>query len=233
MLGVSTSGYYAWAGGLRGVTRRWVTTTRRDPQATVAADKVRREFCAEEPNRLWVADITYVPTAEGFVCLATVLDVFSRKVVGWTQSVTGPSRRASGTARNAVKRVPAHRAWGSESARPRPVGHETTNVPGGRGTRPPSPRHLLQTNPIPPTHSLLSLRGKGQAKLNVTSELQMFGLIVTAEPYFAVCVPSDLVIIENEIRKGTKGRIAIIDTKYELDKGSVGGAMRCDGEIER
>ena len=44
----------------------------------------------------------------------------------------------------------------------------------------------------------------------------MFGLIVTAEPYFAVCVPSDLVIIENEIRKGTKGRIAIIDTKYEL-----------------
>ena len=64
------------------VGRRRVRTTRRDPQATVAADKVRREFCAEEPNRLWVADITYVPTAEGFVCLATVLDVFSRKVVG-------------------------------------------------------------------------------------------------------------------------------------------------------
>ena len=78
----------------------------------------------------------------------------------WTQSVTGPSRRASGTARNAVKRVPAHRAWGSESARPRPVGHETTNVPGGRGTSPPSPRHLLQINPIPPTHLLRSLRGE-------------------------------------------------------------------------
>ena len=66
------------AGGLQGVTRRRVTTTRRDPQATVAADQVRREFHAEEPNRLWVADITYVPTAEGFVYLATVLDVFSR-----------------------------------------------------------------------------------------------------------------------------------------------------------
>ena len=46
----------------------------------------RREFHAEEPNRLWVADITYVPTAEGFVYLATVLDVFSRKVVGWAMS---------------------------------------------------------------------------------------------------------------------------------------------------
>ncbi len=51
-----------------------------------AAAQVRREFHAEEPNRLWVADITYVPTAEGFVYLATVLDVFSRKVVGWAMS---------------------------------------------------------------------------------------------------------------------------------------------------
>ena len=106
---------------------------------------------------------------------------------------------------------------------------QTCRGEGGLVPLPPG----TSSNPIPPTHSLLSLRGKGQAKLNVTSELQMFGLIVTAEPYFAVCVPSDLVIIENEIRKGTKGRIAIIDTKYELDKGSVGGAMRCDGEIER
>ena len=78
MLGVSTSGYYAW--------RRRVTSTRLDPPATVAADQVRREFHAEEPNRLWVADITYVPTAEGVVYLATVLDVFSRKVVGWAMS---------------------------------------------------------------------------------------------------------------------------------------------------
>ena len=86
----------AVAGDLRGAAcagavasgrvRRRVTTTRRDPQATVAADQVRREFHAEEPNRLWVADITYVPTAEGFVYLATVLDVFSRKVVGWAMS---------------------------------------------------------------------------------------------------------------------------------------------------
>ncbi len=56
----------------------------------------------------------------------------------------------------------------------------------------------------------------GRAKLNVTTELQVFGLIVTAEPYFAVRKPSDLIIMENEIRKGTKGRIFIIDAKYEL-----------------
>ena len=73
--------------GLQGVTRRKRRcTTRRDAQAAVAPDRVQRRFEAAEPNRLWVADITYVPTLEGFVYLATVLDVFSRKVVGWAMS---------------------------------------------------------------------------------------------------------------------------------------------------
>ncbi len=73
--------------GLAGVTRRKRRcTTRRDPQAAVAADRVQRRFEASRPNRLWVADITYVPTQEGFVYLATVLDVFSRKIVGWAMS---------------------------------------------------------------------------------------------------------------------------------------------------
>jgi len=73
--------------GLTGVTRRKRrNTTRRDPQAAVAADRVKRQFSAAEPNRLWVADITYVPTLEGFVFLAMVLDVFSRKIVGWAMS---------------------------------------------------------------------------------------------------------------------------------------------------
>ena len=52
----------------------------------MAPDRVKRRFEASEPNRLWVADITYVPTQEGFVYLATVLDVCSRKVVGWAMS---------------------------------------------------------------------------------------------------------------------------------------------------
>ena len=73
--------------GLQGVTRRRRRgTTRQDPSAAVPPDRVQRQFEAAEPNRLWVADITYVPTLEGFLYLATVLDVFSRKVVGWAMS---------------------------------------------------------------------------------------------------------------------------------------------------
>jgi outer membrane protein OmpA-like peptidoglycan-associated protein len=53
-------------------------------------------------------------------------------------------------------------------------------------------------------------------KLNVTTELQVFGLAVTAEPYFAVNKPSNLVVMENAVRKDTKGKIEVIDAKYEL-----------------
>ena len=56
----------------------------------------------------------------------------------------------------------------------------------------------------------------GDSKLNVTTELQVFGLVVTAEPYFAVRQPSDLVVLENEVRPDTKGQFDVIDAKYEL-----------------
>lgn len=73
--------------GLIGISPRNTTfTTTRDPQAQPAIDLVERDFTASEPNRLWVADITYVPTCAGFLYLAVVLDVFSRKVVGWAMS---------------------------------------------------------------------------------------------------------------------------------------------------
>lgn len=69
---------------LRGVSRRrWVCTTQRDRRARPAPDLVQRQFSAELPDQLWVADITYIATWEGFLYLAVVLDVFSRKVVGW------------------------------------------------------------------------------------------------------------------------------------------------------
>jgi outer membrane protein OmpA-like peptidoglycan-associated protein len=55
-----------------------------------------------------------------------------------------------------------------------------------------------------------------RAKLNVTTELQTFGLIVTAEPYFAVTVPSNVVVLENSVRPETRGRIEEISAKYEL-----------------
>jgi putative transposase len=70
--------------GLHGVSRRkWVITTVRDRGARPAPDLVERNFAASGPNRLWVADITYIPTWAGFLYLAVVLDVFSRRIVGW------------------------------------------------------------------------------------------------------------------------------------------------------
>jgi len=61
------------------------------------------------------------------------------------------------------------------------------------------------------------LRGDGTSgKLNVTTELQVFGLLVTAEPYFAVSRPSDVVVMENVVRADTVGKIEPIDAKYEL-----------------
>ncbi len=72
--------------GLVGVHRRkGMRTTVRGPE-DVAADLVRRNFTATAPNQLWVADITYVPTWSGFLYLAIVLDVFSRRIVGWAMA---------------------------------------------------------------------------------------------------------------------------------------------------
>jgi len=56
----------------------------------------------------------------------------------------------------------------------------------------------------------------GKSELKVTEQLQAFGLIVTAEPYFAVSGPSNVVVMENAIRKDTKGKVESIDAKYEL-----------------
>ncbi len=72
------------AAGLKGASRRkWIITTVRDRSARPAPDLVVRNFSAPAPNRLWVADITYIPTWAGFLYLAVVLDAFSRKIVGW------------------------------------------------------------------------------------------------------------------------------------------------------
>jgi len=70
--------------GLRGVSRRKrPSTTVRSDSRRSAADLVDRDFTASEPDELWVADITYVPTEEGHLYLAVVVDAYSRKVVGW------------------------------------------------------------------------------------------------------------------------------------------------------
>jgi putative transposase len=72
------------AAGLRGVMpKRFVTTTVRGQTEAVSEDLVQRQFKADGPDQLWVADITYIPTWAGFLYLAIVLDVWSRKIVGW------------------------------------------------------------------------------------------------------------------------------------------------------
>jgi len=75
------------AAGIAGVSRRkWIATTKRDRDGRPAPDLVERDFLAEAPDRLYVADITYVPTWAGFLYLAVVLDAFSRRVVGWAMA---------------------------------------------------------------------------------------------------------------------------------------------------
>ena len=72
---------------IRGVSaRRAIVTTWATPGAKTPEDLVERRFYAEAPNRLWVADATYIPTWTGFLFLAVVLDVYSRKIVGWAMA---------------------------------------------------------------------------------------------------------------------------------------------------
>jgi putative transposase len=70
---------------LQGVSRRGKKrrTTVADPKQPPAPDLVERRFQADAPNQLWLADLTYVPTSEGWLFLGIVMDMFSRKIVGW------------------------------------------------------------------------------------------------------------------------------------------------------
>jgi len=74
------------AAGLTGVSRRKFVTTTVRGGGRQAPDLVDRKFAADHPDLLWVADITYVPTAAGFLYLAVVLDACSRRIVGWAMS---------------------------------------------------------------------------------------------------------------------------------------------------
>jgi putative transposase len=62
--------------------KRSFSITQQDPKAQPAPDLVDRKFLATRPNQLWVADVTYVPTVQGWLYLACVTDVFSRRVLG-------------------------------------------------------------------------------------------------------------------------------------------------------
>src|SRR6202051_244251 len=74
--------------GLAGVSRRRFVTTTVKGNNRQAPDLVERNFTAETPDLLWVADITYIPTWAGFLYLAVVLDAYSRRIVGWSMATT-------------------------------------------------------------------------------------------------------------------------------------------------
>jgi putative transposase len=80
------------------------TTTQTDPTKQPAENKLDRNFTAKAPNRKWVTDITYLATAAGWVYLAAVVDLFSRKVVGWSISTSLETELVSNALRHAIER---------------------------------------------------------------------------------------------------------------------------------
>jgi putative transposase len=114
--------------GLRGVSRgRDKRTTIPDPAAERPADLVQRRFAPTAPNRLWVADITYVSTWSGWVYVAFVIDAYARRIIGWrtatsmtTPLVLDPIEHAIWTRERAgwnVKDVVHHTDRGSPNTR--------------------------------------------------------------------------------------------------------------------
>lgn len=79
------------------------TTTQADPSKRPAPNVLNRDFTAQRPNQKWVTDITYLPTAVGWVYLAVVLDLFSRKVVGWAMSQSLATPLVSEALRGAIQ----------------------------------------------------------------------------------------------------------------------------------
>ena len=95
-----------WAGTTRGRAKRPKGEAKAAaPQANSAPDLVRREFSADGPNRAWSADITHVRTHRGRPCLAVVMDIWSRMIVGWSMS----DRMTAGLADDALRMAIARR----------------------------------------------------------------------------------------------------------------------------
>jgi putative transposase len=89
-------------------TKTYKTTTRRNKADPVAPNVLKRDFEAERPNEKWLADITYIPTQEGWLYLAVTLDLYSRRVVGWAML----DRMTSDLTMNALKMAVCQRDVG-------------------------------------------------------------------------------------------------------------------------
>ena len=91
-------------------TKRYKTTTKRNKADPVAPNLLKRDFVAEQPNQKWLTDITYIPTLEGWLYLAAVLDLYSRRIVGWAMS----GRMTSDLTRDALKMAIRQRQPGAD-----------------------------------------------------------------------------------------------------------------------
>jgi putative transposase len=67
-------------------SKRFRTTTKRNRKHRVAPNRLKRDFNAERPDQKWLTDITYIPTQQGWLYLAAVLDLYARRIVGWAMS---------------------------------------------------------------------------------------------------------------------------------------------------
>jgi len=73
--------------GIRAKTRRkYTVTTKRNPEHRASANLLKQKFQAEKPDQVWLSDITYIDTHEGWLYLAAVMDLFSRRIVGWAMA---------------------------------------------------------------------------------------------------------------------------------------------------
>jgi hypothetical protein len=116
------------AHGLQGafLRKRWRCSTRQDPKATPAPDLVNRDFTAPAPNRLWVADLSPIPTGEGPLWLASVRDAFSRRIVGWKTSDRADTDLVLGALEYAVW----GRGLGGDPGQPRLIHHSDRGAQG-------------------------------------------------------------------------------------------------------
>ena len=86
------------------MARRFVITTDSKNTLTAAPDRLQRHFAVEEKNRAWVSDTTFIPTRQGWLYLAVILDLYSRQVVGWAMSDRNNARLVQDARRRRRKR---------------------------------------------------------------------------------------------------------------------------------
>jgi putative transposase len=102
--------------------RRWRTTTDSRHHEPIAPNRLQRDFSAPAPDRVWVADTTYLPVIGGFIFLVAIIDLFSRKVVGWSvgdrldADLSGEALRRALARRNPPPGLIFHTDRGSEFA---------------------------------------------------------------------------------------------------------------------